>query len=97
LSAQHGKQRGDYILTLLKKRIKRSNDYYNQFQRVCAFHLVCAFTYCIENPIHVFPEMKLCGLVPNSYIHVSVSYLYIPKIGLSIWLQQNRQTDPSNI
>jgi hypothetical protein len=33
--------------------------------------------------------MKLPGLVPNSYIHVSVSDLYIPRIGLSIWLQQN--------
>jgi hypothetical protein len=38
--------------------------------------------------------MKLPGLVPNSYIHVSVSDLYIPRIGLPIWLQQNRQTDP---
>ncbi len=26
--------------------------------------------HCTENPICVFPEMKLCGLVPNSYIHV---------------------------
>jgi hypothetical protein len=25
--------------------------------------------------------MKLCGLVPNFYIHVSVSDLYIPTIG----------------
>ncbi len=24
---------------------------------------------CTENPIYLFPEMKLCGLVPNSYIH----------------------------
>ncbi len=28
---------------------------------------------CTENPIYVFPEMKLQGLVSNSYIHVSVS------------------------
>jgi hypothetical protein len=28
----------------------------------------------------------------QSYIHVSVSNLYIPRIGLPIWLQQNRQT-----
>jgi hypothetical protein len=41
--------------------------------------------------------MKLCGLIPNSYIHVSVSDLYIPRIGLPIWLQQNRQADPGNI
>jgi hypothetical protein len=32
--------------------------------------------------------MKLCGLVPNSYIHVSVSDLYIPTIGLHILLQK---------
>jgi hypothetical protein len=44
-------------------------------------------SHCTANPIYVFPEMKLGGLVPNSYIHVSVSDLYIPRIGLSIWLQ----------
>jgi hypothetical protein len=53
--------------------------------------------HCTENPIYVFPDMKLCGLVPNSYIHISVSDLYIPRIGLPIWLPQNRQTDPRNI
>ncbi len=41
--------------------------------------------------------MKQRGLVPNSYIHVSVSDLCIPVIGLPILLQQNRQTDPGNI
>ena len=44
-----------------------------------------------------FPETKLRGLVPNSYIHVSVSNLYIPVIDLNIWLQPNRQIDPGNI
>jgi hypothetical protein len=34
-----------------------------------------AVPYFIENPIYVFPEIKLHGLVPNSYIHVSVSSL----------------------
>jgi hypothetical protein len=29
--------------------------------------------YSTENPIYVFPEMKLRGFVPNSYTHVSVS------------------------
>jgi hypothetical protein len=38
--------------------------------------------------------MKLCGLIPNSHIHVSVSDLYIPMIGLPILLQQ---TDLGNI
>jgi hypothetical protein len=31
--------------------------------------------HCTENLIYVFPQVKLCGLVPNSYIHVSVSDL----------------------
>ncbi len=31
-----------------------------------------------RNPTYVFPEMKRCGLVPNSFIHVSVSWsIYI--------------------
>jgi hypothetical protein len=41
--------------------------------------------------------MKLCGLIPNSYIHVSVSHLCIPRMSLPISLQQNRQTDSWNI
>ena len=32
---------------------------------------------CTENPVDVLPEIKLSGPVPNSYIHVSVSDLYI--------------------
>jgi hypothetical protein len=41
--------------------------------------------------------MKLRGLSPNSYIHVSVSDLNIPTIGLPILLQENRWTDRGNI
>ncbi len=41
--------------------------------------------------------MKQCGLVLNSYIHVSVSEYYIPRISLPILLQLKRQTDPGNI
>jgi hypothetical protein len=29
--------------------------------------------HCKQDPIYVFPEMKLRGLVPNSHIHVSLS------------------------
>jgi hypothetical protein len=47
-----------------------------------------------KNPIYVFPDMKLRGLVPSSYIHVPASDLYI---GMPIWLQQNSQTDHGNI
>jgi len=32
--------------------------------------------------------MKLCSLVLNSYIHVPVSDLCIPRIGLPIWLHK---------
>ncbi len=46
--------------------------------------------HCNENPIYVFPEKKLRGLSPNFHIHVSVSDLYILRIGLHIFLQQNR-------
>jgi hypothetical protein len=41
--------------------------------------------------------MKLHGLVPSSYIHVFVRDLDIQTIGLPIWLQQKRQSDPGNI
>jgi hypothetical protein len=43
------------------------------------------------------PEMKLNGLSPDSYIHVSVSGLYCRTIGLPILLQENRWTDRGNI
>jgi hypothetical protein len=35
--------------------------------------------HCTETSKHIFPEMKLRGLVPNFYIHVYD--LYIPTIG----------------
>jgi hypothetical protein len=60
-------------------------------------HLYYVFLHCNKNPIYVFPEKELRGLSPDSYIHVSVSDLYIPRICPQIWLQQNRRTDPGNI
>ncbi len=53
--------------------------------------------HCTENPIYVFPEKELRDLSPNSFIHVSVSDLYILWISTHIWLQLNRQTNPGNI
>jgi hypothetical protein len=44
------------------------------------------WTQCTKNSKQIFPEMKLRGLVPNFYIHISVSDLYIPMIGLPILL-----------
>jgi hypothetical protein len=43
-----------------------------------------------ENLKHIFPEIKLLGLVPNFYTHVSVSDLYFPTI-------VPRQTNNCNI
>jgi hypothetical protein len=42
--------------------------------------------HCMENSKQIFPEMKLHGLVPNFYIHVSVCDLYFPTIGPPILL-----------
>jgi hypothetical protein len=53
--------------------------------------------HCNENPIYVFLFWELRGLSPNFHIHVSVSDLYISRIGPHIFLQKNRQTDCGNI
>ncbi len=53
--------------------------------------------HCKEDSNHVFPEIKLRGLVPNFHIHTSVNNLYIPRIGSHILLQPNRQTYRGNI
>jgi hypothetical protein len=53
--------------------------------------------HCKEDPIYVFLEMKLRGFVPDFYINVSVSDLYIPTLSPPILLQQNKQTYPGNI
>jgi hypothetical protein len=37
--------------------------------------------HCSENPIYVFLFWELRGFNPNFHIHVSVSDLYIPRIG----------------
>ncbi len=46
--------------------------------------LLYRLQHCTENSKHIFPETKLRGLIPNFYIHVYESYLYIPMMGL-IW------------
>jgi hypothetical protein len=37
--------------------------------------------HCPEKSKQIFPKIKLCSLIPNFYLHVSVSDLYIPTIG----------------
>jgi hypothetical protein len=41
--------------------------------------------------------MELRSLSPKFHMHVFVSDLYIPTIGLPILLQENMWTDPGNI
>jgi hypothetical protein len=50
-----------------------------------------------ENSKQIFSGKELRGLSPHFCIHVSVSDLYIPTIGLPILLQKNMWTDPGNI
>jgi hypothetical protein len=52
--------------------------------------------HCKEILIYVIPGKELRGLNPNFNICVSVSDLYIPRIGPPIFLQQNRQIDREN-
>jgi hypothetical protein len=65
--------------------------------QACSFSYIYSnfalgFAHCNGNPIYVFLFWKLRGLSPNFYIHVSVRdlYIYIPRIGPYIFLQQNR-------
>jgi hypothetical protein len=44
------------------------------------YHAVSCL-HCNENPIYVFLFWELRGLSHNFHIHVSVSDLYIPRIG----------------
>jgi hypothetical protein len=51
--------------------------------------------HCTEKIRFICPRNKTAQLrYKFLYIHVSVSYLNIPKIGLPIWLRQHRLTDP---
>jgi hypothetical protein len=54
--------------------------------------------HCNENPIYVFPEKELRGLTsPNFHIPVSVSDLFVLRIGSYNFMPQNRQTNRENI
>jgi hypothetical protein len=41
-----------------------------------------------ENLKQIFPEKEYRGLSPNFHIHVSVSELYIPTMGLPVLLEK---------
>jgi hypothetical protein len=56
------------------------------------------FMHCRKIGGHsLFPRQNFNVLSPNFHTHVSVSDLYIPRIGLPILLQPNRQTGPENV
>ncbi len=57
--------------------------------RLCAAIHWKYFEHCNENLIYVFAEKKMRGLSPNFHIHVSVSDLYIPRIGPHVFPQNN--------
>ncbi len=44
--------------------------------------------HCTQKFEHIFPEMKLCSLISNFYIHVSGRALYIPTLGLIFGIKQ---------
>ncbi len=46
------------------------------------FCVSAILSHCNENWKHIFPEMKLHGLIPNFYVHVPERDLYTPTIGL---------------
>ncbi len=55
---------------------------------------------CIPRNENVWPPYQKQNynvMSQNFHMHVSMSDLYIPGIGLPILLQTNRQTDPKNI
>jgi hypothetical protein len=54
--------------------------------------------HCNKNHIYVLLFWELLGLSPNFHIHVSVSELYIPRIGPHIsWSRIGTQIDCENI
>ncbi len=53
-------------------------------------YIILTKVHCKGDPIYVLPEMKLRSLVPNSYIHESVSDFNISTIGLHILLNRSQ-------
>jgi hypothetical protein len=49
--------------------------------------------YTDEKTIYVFLFWEMRGLTPNFHVHVSVSDLYIPRIGPHLFLEQKRRID----
>ena len=69
-------------VTPWRNKIRRSQQLSPQFQ-------ISAVTLALQRQFRLFLFWELRGLSPNFYIHVSVSDLYIPRIGPHIFPQQN--------
>jgi hypothetical protein len=97
------------IIRRTHQRCSLSNSSLRAETRTCQAGMLKTYSQLRSTPPHliytaltvyskqIFPEMKQCGLSSNSYIHVSVSDLYIPTIGLPILLQENWRIDRGNI
>jgi hypothetical protein len=59
---------------------------------LCGQHI-----HCNGNSVYVFLFWELRDLSPNFHIHVSVSDIYIPKMGLHISSSRKGQTHRGNI
>ncbi len=58
---------------------------------------LCIYRNDTAGPRHFQNRITYKVQSPNSHIHVSVSDLYIPRIGLPILMQPSRQNDPGNM
>jgi hypothetical protein len=50
---------------------------YQQHSLSATARLCVEYVHCKQDPIYIFPEMTLCGFVPNFHIRVFVSDFYI--------------------
>jgi hypothetical protein len=90
---------GYFVSSIIQRSI--THNYLNSQRCKGIFYIPFHHAYTVPKIWFMHSQKRNCaplrGLVPSSYIQVSVSNLYISRIGLPIWLQQNRQTDPGNI
>jgi hypothetical protein len=67
-------------------RVDPSSPSYNVFKCLTVRHMISLQN--AENLKQIFPEKEYWGLSPNFHIHVSVSQLYIPTMGLPFLLEE---------
>ncbi len=51
------------------------------FSKYVLYSPLKVIAHCNKNPVYLFPEKEFRGITPNFHIHVSVSNLYIHRIG----------------